>query len=130
MEAESQASGSQSPPKNTLIQQCLPLIDDPTATNIVARAFAEYFKNRTEEMAMDSALVDSALLTPKGVPYLYWNVGCPKVSRWEQLKQEGGLSELLGNHSPLFAPMIEMFLCTGIEAIAIAALAFLLQEIG
>jgi len=70
-------------------------------------------------MAFARAIEDfSALGGGQNIPYAYWNYG-------GTLK--GAKEPLPTNHSPFFAPEIETTLTTGGDAIALAALVFLVE---
>jgi hypothetical protein len=74
-------------------------------------------------MVLTPACEDFALLGAKhGVPYAYWNFG----GSAEGAGDAGGAVPT--NHSPYFAPEVDLTLKTGADAMALAALTFLLGE--
>lgn len=74
---------------------------------------------------LDTVSDDFPNLAPEGVLYAYWNFGSEDYKSWEEAKENGKLNELPGNHSAFYAPIIEPTLKAGVDAMAIAALAFL-----
>lgn len=64
-----------------------------------------------------------------GVPYASWFLGgvdpgrCQAVAAQETLAQD-----ILANHSPLFAPLIDPTLSVGVQAHVVAALSYLADE--
>ena len=63
--------------------------------------------------------------TAAGVPSVFWTFGGLDPNYLKSLKQQGRLDEIPVNHSPLFAPIIEPTISTGIEALTTAALTWL-----
>lgn len=98
---------------------------DPEAVKALTENFKTFFGSWTEEMKLDTASDDFPNLTPKGIPYAYWNFGSEDHKTWEEAGKNGKLNELPGNHSAFYAPLIEPTLKAGIDAMAIAALTFL-----
>jgi hypothetical protein len=54
-----------------------------------------------------------------------WYVGGSDPNLLEAARREGRLDQFPGNHSPLFAPIIEPTLSVGIEALLTTSLAWL-----
>lgn len=82
-----------------------------------------------QEQERETASEDfSFLANAVGVPYAYWNFGTTAPDKWDDAERRKRLDELPGNHSSLFAPSIELSLKTAVNAMAIAALSFLVDE--
>ncbi|GAW19495.1 hypothetical protein ANO14919_089820 [Xylariales sp. No.14919] len=90
--------------------------NDPSVSEAVGRVFAGYFEANAVEMRFTRACEDFSTLGKKhSVPYAYWNFGGSQTT-------EGPVPT---NHSPFFAPAIQPTLQTGTDAMALAALSFL-----
>jgi amidohydrolase len=90
--------------------------NDPSVTEPINQVFQGYFQTDVVEMKFTPACEDfSTLGAEHSVPYAYWNFGGSQVT-------EGPVPS---NHSPFFAPAIQPTLRVGIDAMAIAALTFL-----
>ena len=127
VDAECQASGSPQPPEYELFDH-FPLTDnDPESTTRVATAFASFFGDRAVTLPAQSASEDfSDIPTKLGVPYCYWGIGCIEPRQYHQAEEAGRVSQDIPvNHSALFAPVIQPTLDTGIQALVVAALAWL-----
>jgi metal-dependent amidase/aminoacylase/carboxypeptidase family protein len=59
------------------------------------------------------------------VPSVFWFVAGTDPDTYAKAKQEGRLNELPVNHSPRFAPVLHPTLETGVEALVVAARAWL-----
>jgi hippurate hydrolase len=59
------------------------------------------------------------------VPSVFWFVGGTDPDRYAQAKKAGQLNEIPTNHNPHFAPVIHPTLQTGVEALVVAARAWL-----
>jgi hypothetical protein len=101
------------------------LVTDPEVVKALTWNFKAYFGSWTEQMMLDTVSDDFPNLAPEGVLYAYWNFGSEDYKSWEEAKENGKLNELPGNHSAFYAPIIEPTLKAGVDAMAIAALAFL-----
>ena len=56
---------------------------------------------------------------------VFWFVGGTDPGRYAKAKEAGRLNEIPANHNPRFAPIIHPTLQTGVEALIIAARAWL-----
>jgi amidohydrolase len=128
--AECDASGATQKPEINQIESVPPLINSPDVVIPLAKQFKAFFGEMAEVMKPDTASDDFSLLAPEGVPYAYWNFGSTDPDTWERFRKEKRLNELPGNHSALFAPLIEPTLKNGTDAMAIAALTFLTESTG
>jgi len=127
VDAECAASGSPKPADYELFDR-FPLTDnDAATTEKVAQAFSAFFGERATALAMQTASEDfSDIPRALGVPYCYWGIGGTDPDTYHQAEQAGRIDQDIPvNHSAHFAPVIEPTLDTGIQAIVIAALAWL-----
>ena len=58
-------------------------------------------------------------------PSVFWLVGGTDPHRYANAKEAGRLNEIPTNHNPRFAPIIHPALQTGVEALIVAACAWL-----
>ncbi len=127
VDGECQASGSPRPATYELFDQ-FPLTDnDLDATNRVAEAFRAYFGERAVALPAQSASEDfSDIPNALGAPYCYWGIGGTDPELYRKAEEAGRVAEQVPvNHSALFAPVIQPTLETGIEALVVAALAWI-----
>jgi hippurate hydrolase len=127
VKGECAASGSPRDPEFVLYDQYPLTSNDPEVTARVAAAFKGYFGDRAFTAPRQSASEDfSRIPDAFGVPYTYWALGGIDTEQWHQAEAAGTLpTDIPGNHSPRFAPVIEPTLQTGTAAIVVAALAWL-----
>lgn len=93
--------------------------NDGAIVGPISKVFQSYFGSNAGEMVFTRACEDSSTLgAAHSVPYAYWNYGGTPV---------GTKKPFATNHSPFFAPAIQPILETGIDAMALAALAFLVS---
>jgi amidohydrolase len=123
--AECEAAGVTHAAEITEIEAVPPLRSWPEVIGPIQKNFKNFFGSWTEKMKADTASDDISLLAPKGVPYAYWNFGSADHQVWENAKKQDKLSELPGNHSAYYAPLIEPTLEAGMYALVVAALTFL-----
>jgi amidohydrolase len=91
--------------------------NDPSHTETISQAFSAYFADQLIEMQFTRSTEDfSTLGASHDVPYIYWNYGGS-----ECIEEPVAI-----NHSPFFAPSIYPTLLTGTDAMALAALTYLL----
>lgn len=105
-----------------------PLTDnDGEVTDRVALAFQEHFGDRYREMPQQTASEDfSDIPNALGVPYTYWGIGGIDPSIYGTAVEQGRVAQDIPvNHSPTFAPVVQPTLDTGVEALVVAALAWL-----
>lgn len=93
-----------------------PLTDnDPATTDTVRAAFDEYFGELSVDLDAVPASEDFSVIPRElGVPYTFWGLG--------------GFADQAnapGNHNPAFAPDLQPTLDRGVEAIVVAAAAWL-----
>ena len=121
------ASGSPKEPEFEIYDEYPLTTNDPDVTARVAAAFKHYFGDGTFTAPRQSASEDfSRIPEALGVPYTFWALGGIDADQWHEAEAAGRLaSDIPGNHSPKFAPVIEPTLETGTAAIVVAALAWL-----
>lgn len=99
--------------------------NDEDIAKSLQRTFGYYFKDSlvdTEPVAGSEYF--SILATAIAVPYLMWTYDGLYAKTWDEAIATSKTNELLGNHSPYFAPVIEPTLRTGVDAMALGALMF------
>lgn len=128
--AETEASGSTRKPEFEVINS-YPLTDnDADTTDTVAEAFGDYFPAESigeygrQTASEDFSYIPNAL----GVPYTYWAVGGTDPEAYAQAEANGTVTQdIPGNHSPMFAPVIQPTLTEATAAIVVASSAWLGQ---
>jgi hippurate hydrolase len=132
--AESAASGAPKDPEITTTVSFPVLVNDPAACARLTEAF-----NAGIGLTLDPGPVTGSedvglLATAAGVPCVYWFLGGSDpalftgVSTIEEAR--GVVDSLPSNHSPLFAPVVEPTIRTGIAALTAAARTWLLPPGG
>jgi metal-dependent amidase/aminoacylase/carboxypeptidase family protein len=61
------------------------------------------------------------------IPYFFWFAGSTEPHYYDDLEQRGQLNQLARTHSSKFAPDIETTMKTTVQALALAALRFLVK---
>ncbi|KAI0857671.1 hypothetical protein F4860DRAFT_336894 [Xylaria cubensis] len=90
--------------------------NDPSVSGAISRVFKGYFEANAVEMQFTRACEDFSTLGARhSVPYAYWNFGGSQTTE----------EPVPTNHSPFFAPAIQPTLRVGTDAMALAALTFL-----
>ncbi|MGH7113806.1 MAG: hypothetical protein ACREE9_04850, partial [Stellaceae bacterium] len=125
--AEAAASGAPRPPRITPLDRYPLAINDPQATERVAGAFRRHFPaERVRETGPAPASEDFGSFGAEWhAPSVFWFVGGTDPEIYAKAKAAGRLNEIPTNHSPRFAPVIHPTLEAGIEALVVAALAWL-----
>jgi hippurate hydrolase len=126
------ASGSPQDPEFALYDEYPLTSNDPAVTARVAAAFQAHFGDRSFTVPRLPASEDFSIIPDAlDVPYTYWALGGIDPETWRQAEATGRISsDIPGNHSPRFAPVIEPTLETGTAAIVVAALAWLAAGVG
>jgi amidohydrolase len=124
---ECSASGSPKEPEFELYDHYPLTHNDPEVTEKVAAAFRSHFGDQSSTLARQSASEDfSELPDSLGIPYTYWGLGGTDPDLYAKAEAAGTVSsDIPGNHSPHFAPVIQPTLQTGTAATVVAALAWL-----
>ena len=96
-------------------------------SNRIAGAFRAHFsEGRVHHTGPAPASEDFGCFgTEWHAPSVFWFVGGNEAEAYETAKKAGRLNSLPVNHSPHFAPVIHPTLKTGVEAMVVAALAWL-----
>lgn len=125
--AEAQASGAPRKPEITPLDRYPLNVNDGAASDRVAKAMRSYFgADRVKHTGPAPASEDFGCFgTEWGVPSVYWFVGGTDPDVYAQAEQANRLNELPVNHSPKFAPIVDPTLRTGVEALVVAATAWL-----
>jgi hippurate hydrolase len=125
--AEAAASGAPKPPEITTIDHYDLVENDPAATRRVGDAFRHYFPaDRVQETGPTTASEDFGSFGAEWhVPAVFWFIGGTDPELYAKAKAAGRLGELPTNHNPRFAPVIHPTLETGVEALVVAAEAWL-----
>ncbi len=125
--AEAEASGAPKPPVFTPLDRYALVTNDAKATQRVIDAFRRQFSDkRVHETEPTSASEDFGLYgTEWRTPSVFWFVGCTDPALYAKAKAAGKLGEIPTNHNPHFAPVIHPTLETGVEALVVAAQAWL-----
>jgi metal-dependent amidase/aminoacylase/carboxypeptidase family protein len=126
--AEASPSCAPRPPEITPLD-CYPLVvNDPAASKRVADAFRPHFSaDRVRETGPAPASEDFGSFGAEWrAPFVFWFVGGTDPDRYAKAKEAGRLNEIPTNHSPRVAPVIHPTLQTGVEALIVAARAWLM----
>ncbi|KAK1834719.1 Zn-dependent exopeptidase [Podospora conica] len=124
---ESAASGLVKEPEIVHSDDVPAVNNDDKTVKTLEDVFRRHFGNSSvSEMARDTASDDFSVLAEAGnIPCAYWNIGGVDPSTWEKAKRNGTIGDLPSNHSAHFAPAVSPTIQTGIEALAVASLAYL-----
>jgi len=125
--AEAVASGAPKKPEITPLDRSSPVRNDPKATKQVADAFRQYFPaERVQETQPTTASEDFGSFGAEwGAPSVFWFIGGIDSELYAKAKKDGTIGEIPTNHNPRFAPVIHPTLETGVEALVVAAQAWL-----
>jgi hippurate hydrolase len=125
--AEAAASGAARPPEITPLDRYPLVVNDPEATRRVGDAFRRHFPaDRVTETGPTPASEDFGSFGAEWhAPSVFWFVGGTDPQTYAKARAAGRLAEIPTNHSPRFAPVIHPTLQSGVEALVIAALAWL-----
>jgi amidohydrolase len=125
--AEAAASGAPRPPEITTIDQYPLNVNNQDAAKQVADAFRGHFgAGRVRETGPAPASEDFGSFGSQWhVPSVFWFVGGTDPQTYAKAKEANKINELPVNHSPKFAPVLHPTLQTGVEALVVAARAWL-----
>jgi amidohydrolase len=125
--AEAEASGAPRKPEITTIDSYPLNINDQAASERIRDTFRAFFSpERVKHTGPAPASEDFGCFgTAWHVPSVFWFVGGDDPKVYAKAKAEGKVNELPVNHSPKFAPVLHPTLETGVEAMVVAALAWL-----
>jgi amidohydrolase len=125
--AEAEASGAPRRPEITTLDHYPLNVNDPEASRRVVEAFRQHFgAERVRETGPAPASEDFGSFGAQWhAPSVFWFVGGTDPQVYAEAKAANRLNELPVNHSPKFAPVIHPTLRTGVEALVVAARAWL-----
>jgi len=125
--AEAAASGAPREPEFRPLNSFPILANDPEATIKTVGALTRHFGDeRVREIPLVSASEDFGEFgTASGAPSVFWYFGGLDPAYLRKAEQEDRMMEVPSNHSPMFAPMIEPTLSTGVHALVACALSWL-----
>jgi hippurate hydrolase len=121
--AEASAAAAPRPPEMTWNSSAPLLVNDPAATDATMAAFRGHFGDqRLMPLPPVTASEDVGVFgAAAGAPTVFWFWGGLEAQTVFTALAEGGMDALPVNHSPLFAPVIEPTLGTGVQALTLAA---------
>jgi amidohydrolase len=127
VDAEAEASRAPKKPEIKPLDRYPLVKNDPEATKLAIAAFRRHFSpDRVKETQPTSASEDfGSFGTEWQVPSVFWFVGGTDPETYAKAKKSGTLAELPTNHNPRFAPAIHPTLEAGVEAMVVAAQAWL-----
>lgn len=125
--AEAAASGAPRKPEITTLDHYPLNVNDRDASSKVVQAFRSYFgADRVRETGPAPASEDfGSFGTDWQTPSVFWFVGGTDPDLYAKARQANRLHELPVNHSPKFAPVLHPTLRTGVEAMVVAARAWM-----
>lgn len=125
--AEAAASGAPKKPEITALGRYSLVQNDPEATQRVSDAFRLYFPaGRVQETQPTTASEDFGSFGSEwGAPSVFWFVGGIDPDLYAKAKRDDRIGEIPTNHNPRFAPVIHPTLESGVEALVVAAQAWL-----
>ena len=125
--AEAAASGAPRSPEITTIDRYPLNVNNQDAAKRVADAFRGHFgAERVRETGPAPASEDFGSFGSEWhVPSVFWFVGGTDPKTYAKAKEANKINELPVNHSPKFAPVLHPTLQTGVEALVVAARAWL-----
>ncbi|MGY3341334.1 MULTISPECIES: M20 family metallopeptidase [unclassified Bradyrhizobium] len=125
--AEAAGSGAPRPPEITTIDRYPLNVNNHEATSRVVDALREHFgADRVRATGPAPASEDFGSFGSEWrVPSVFWFVGGTDPEIYAKAKESNKINELPVNHSPKFAPVLHPTLRTGVEALVVAARAWL-----
>ena len=125
--AEAAASGAPRPPEITPLDRYTLTTNDPAASDRVAQAFRSHFTaERVKHTGPTSASEDFGSFGSEWhVPSVFWFVGGTDPQVYAKAREAGNIQDIPTNHNPWFAPVLHPTLEAGIEAMVVAARAWL-----
>ena len=125
--AEAEASGAPKPPEITPLDSYSLVSNDAEATERIAQAFRHHFTHEhVVRVQATSASEDFGSFGEHwGAPSVFWFIGGTDPTVYKKAKATGRVHEIPTNHNPRFAPVIHPTLQTGVQALMLAAQAWL-----
>jgi hippurate hydrolase len=129
VEAEAEASDAPRSPEITPIDRYPLDVNDPGATKRVAEAFGDHFDHdRVQQLSAPVPASEDfgSFGAEWHAPSVFWYIGGTDPDAYDKAKQAGRVTQdIPTNHSPNFAPVTHPTLETGVEAMVVAARAWL-----
>ncbi|KAL9617895.1 MAG: hypothetical protein Q9160_007322 [Pyrenula sp. 1 TL-2023] len=130
VEAECQSGNCPKPPVFKPTSSFPLTVNDPKVTAAINESFTTFFGPEHHQPQMESVLGSedfSILATAVDRPSCFWVFGgVVSEEEWNKMENEDRLeTDIPVNHSAFFAPVVQPTLKTGVEALAVGALAFL-----
>jgi amidohydrolase len=124
---EAAAAGAPKAPEITSLDHYPLGVNDPEASGRVVEAFRRHF---TADRILESEPVSASedfwsFGTEWRVPSAFWFVGGTDPDTYSKAQESGRLNEIPTNHNPRFLPVIHPTLETGVEALTVAAQAWM-----
>ncbi|WP_125775380.1 amidohydrolase [Antribacter gilvus] len=122
------AAGAPLPPRITVVESFPPVVNDPQETDRTRALLAAHFgAERVIDPGPVSGSEDvSVFATAAGAPIVYWLLGGWDPDAFLAAERAGTLDQdIPSNHSPRFAPVPHPTLEVGVEALVVAAMAYL-----
>jgi len=125
--AEAAASGAPRPPEITPLDRYPLVTNDSQASGRVLDAFQRHFSaDRVRTTGPTSASEDFGSFGAEWhAPSVFWFVGGTDAETYAKAKAENRLNEIPTNHNPRFLPAVHPTLEAGVEAMMVAARAWL-----
>ena len=125
--AEAEASGAPRKPEMTPLDRYPLVKNDPEAARRIGDAFRRYFPaDRVQNTEPTTASEDFGSFGAEwGAPSVFWFVGGTDSDVYAKAQKEGKIGDIPTNHNPRFAPAIHPTLQIGVEALVVAAQAWL-----
>ncbi len=127
VKAECEASGSTVAPVFKITRHLPNTVNDEAMMKTLTKSFREYFGDDFDANIPTTTISEdfSVLATSQGRPCAFWHWGGVEEGLWDQKVKEGRIEDIPANHTARFAPVIQPTLKTGVDALCVAALAFL-----
>jgi len=127
VQAEAAASGAPKEPEITALDRYPLVKNDAEATGRVVDSFRKHFpSDRVQETKPTSASEDFGSFGAEWhAPSVFWFVGGTDPAAYAKARAAGSMNEIPTNHNPRFAPVIHPTLKAGVEALVVAAQAWL-----
>jgi len=125
--SEAEASRAPKKPEIKLLDRYPLVKNDPEVTRRAIEAFRSYFPpDRVKQTPPTAASEDFGSFGAEWqAPSVFWFVGGTDPEAYAKAKKSGTIADLPTNHNPRFAPVIHPTLETGVEAMVVAAQAWL-----
>lgn len=125
--AECEASGSPTPPSFKITRHLPTTVNDESMMRTLTRSFSAHFGDAFDADIPTTTIAEdfSVLATSQGRPCAFWHWGGVDAELWDRRLEEGRIDQVPANHTARFAPVVQPTLRTGVEALSVAALAFL-----